>query len=233
MDIVYLVKECQTDEELTYSLRSLVNLPHGKVFLVGGCPGNIDKGKVIHCPIIQRNNKFQNTQNGLKYICKDNRLSEDFILMNDDFFILQPVKDPVAELNLCRGPIQEVLAENRRRNGFDNEYTVSMAQTDLFLRNLGYNAPLSYELHIPMVLNKKRFVGIFDLPNIESIKPGQQRSLYGNLYLTGSKVTKDVKVYFGQKELPTGKFLSTEDNSWPFVKEHLSKLFPDKSPYEL
>lgn len=57
MDIVYLVKECRINEELTYSLRSLVNLPHDKVFLVGGCPTNIDKTKITHIPTLQGNNK--------------------------------------------------------------------------------------------------------------------------------------------------------------------------------
>ena len=43
MDIVYLVKNSRTNDELTYSLRTLVNVPHDKVFLVGGCPDNIKK----------------------------------------------------------------------------------------------------------------------------------------------------------------------------------------------
>ena len=37
-DIVYFVKDTKINEELRYSLRSLKNFPHGKVWFYGGCP---------------------------------------------------------------------------------------------------------------------------------------------------------------------------------------------------
>jgi len=233
MDIVYLVKNSQTNEELTYSLRSLENIPHDKVFLVGGCPSNIDRGKIIYIPTLQGPNKYKNTTLGLKTVCEDSRLSEDFILMNDDFFILKNIQDPVGELNLCRGTIQEVLASMRAKFGTDTYYTVSMAQTDVFLQDLGYKHPLSYELHIPMVINKKSFLGLFLLNHIGSIQYGHYRSIYGNLYLKDSRVVKDVKVYRERMTKQSETFLSTEDNSWPLVRPEVEALFPVKSPYEL
>ena len=167
-------------------------------------------------------------------MCQDPELSENFILMNDDFFILKPIKDPISELNLCRGTIQEVLIELRKRNGDDTPYTVSMAQTQIFLQDLGYKEPLSYELHTPMVINKNSFLSIFSLPHIDSISAGHQRSIYGNLFLKNSKKIKDVKVYKNfQTDNTNETFLSTEDNSWPMVKPYIDRLFPNKSPYEL
>lgn len=234
MDIVYLVKNCVTNEELTYSLRSLSNLPHNHIFIVGGISANLNQSKVIYRPFLQGADKFANTTNGLKYICQDKYLSDDFILMNDDFFILKPIIDPVNELNLCRGTIQEVIAEMILRNGCDTPYTISMAQTDTFLKDLGYNIPLSYELHIPMVINKNKFLSMFSLKYIDTIKPGQQRSLYGNMFLKDSKKIKDVKIYKRYITEPgSDKFLSTADNSWPLVKPMLEKLFPTKSEYEI
>lgn len=230
MDIVYLVKNCYDNEELTYSLRSLANLPHDKVFMVGGCPKNIDKSKIIHIPVIQTGDRYKNTENGLKCACKDNRLSEDFILMNDDFFILKPIKDVFEELNLCRGSIKSVLEKIPQ----GTPYWSSMNQADIFLKDLGYSEPLSYELHIPMVINKTKFLGMFLLNYIGSISSGQQRSLYGNMFLRDSKVVGDVKVY-RDKFVPLGsdKFLSTEDTSWPRVKTYVEKLFPNKSEFEI
>ena len=233
MDIVYLVKNSPTNEELTYSMRSLENIPHDKVFLVGGCPSNIDRGKVIYIPTLQGPNKYKNTTLGLKTVCEDSRLSEDFILMNDDFFILKPIQFPVSELNLCRGTIQEVLASMRAKFGTDTYYTVSMAQTQAFLQDLGYSTPLSYELHIPMVINKKSFLGLFSLDYIGSIQFGHYRSIYGNLYLKDSKEVEDVKVYCDNMTRHSDKFLSTEDNSWPLIRPEVEALFPVKSPYEL
>ena len=153
--------------------------------------------------------------------------------MNDDFFILKPIQDPVSELNLCRGTISDVLAEIRSRIGVDTYYTISMAQTEVFLQDFGYNRPLSYELHIPMAMNKKTFLGLFLLNYIGSIQYGNYRSIYGNLYLKDSRVVKDVKIYRDYVPERNETFLSTEDNSWPLIRPEVEALFPGKSPYEL
>ena len=110
----------------------------------------------------------------------------------------------------------------------------SMAQTMVYLQDLGYKEPLSYELHTPMVINKNKFLSVFSAPYIKSIMPGHQRSLYGNMFLKDSKKIDDVKFYRDFVFNPgSDKFLSTEDNSWPIVKPKLEKLFPSKSEYEI
>ena len=234
MDVVYLLKNSQTNEELVYSLRSLVNIPHDKVFLVGGCPCEVNRDKVIYIPVIQGGNKYLNTSNSLKVICEDSRLYKEFILMNDDFFILKPIKEPVKELNLCRGLIKEVIAEMRERNNCCLTYLAQMRETEQFLLNLGYKQPLSYELHIPMVMDKEKVLGLFSRNYIHNAVTSHKRSIYGNVYLRDSKEIKDVKVY-ANMFLPLGsdKFLSTEDMSWPRVSTYIKRLFPSKSPYEI
>lgn len=234
MDVVYLLKNSQTNEELVYSLRSLVNIPHDKVFLVGGCPSEINREKVIYVPVIQGGNKYLNTSNSLKVICEDSRLSKEFILMNDDFFILKPIKEPKEELNLCRGTIKEVIAEMESRLNCCTTYLAQMRETLQFLSNLGYKQPLSYELHIPIVMDKEKILGLFSRNYINNAVTSHKRSIYGNVYLWDSKPIKDVKVY-ANMFLPLGsdKFLSTEDMSWPRVSTFIKKLFPSKSPYEL
>ena len=209
-------------------------MPHNQVFIVGGCPPNLNKSKLIHSPISQGNDRYENTTNSLKHICQDARLSDNFILMNDDFFILKPINNPETELNLYRGTIQEVINEIGHRYETGSPYLTGMKQTHIYLRDLGYNKPLSYELHTPMVLNKKRFLALFSLPYIETIRKGHIRSIYGNVYLKDSQEIRDVKVYRDfYTPLGSDKFLSTEDNSWPRIKQYVGTLFPDKCPYEL
>ena len=41
-DIVYFVKDTKTNEELKYSLRSLVNFPHKSVWFYGGGPRDLN-----------------------------------------------------------------------------------------------------------------------------------------------------------------------------------------------
>lgn len=44
-DIVYFVKESAKNEELRYSLRSLKNFPHGRVWFYGYCPSFLKPDK--------------------------------------------------------------------------------------------------------------------------------------------------------------------------------------------
>lgn len=233
MDVVYLVKNCIENEELTYSLRSLVNIPHDKVFIVGGCPHNVDKRKVTYISIPPTVTKYKTTTNNLKSVCLDSRLSSDFILMNDDFFILKPIKNPRKELNLCRGTIKDVLKEMSYRHSVDSQYMLGMKQAEIFLSDLGHPEPLSYELHIPMVMNKEKFLSIFQLPYIDSIKVLHKRTIYGNLFMKDSTKIRDVKVYRDFfTPIGSDKFLSTEDISFRRVKGFLTELFPKKSEFE-
>lgn len=233
MDVVYLVKDSYLNDELTYSIRSLVNIAHGKVFLVGGCPANINKDKIVHFPVIQSSSKYKNTTNNLKLICQNKELSDDFILMNDDFFILKPVT--TEDLKLCMGPIDKVLESYVYRYGEQgNPYVQGMRQTEIFLKDLGVQNPLSYELHVPMVMNKNKFLDMFSLPHVESIQVLHKRSLYGNLYCKGYKEINDVKVLYEYfQPLGSDKFLSTEDSSWRRVKPYINSLFPEKSDFEI
>lgn len=235
MDIVYLVKNCFQNEELTYSLRSLVNIPHDKVFIVGGCPFNINKTKIIHIPLCQTGTKYQNTTRNLETICLDKRLSEEFILMNDDFFILLPTEQPSVEFNLCRGFIKDVYEEYTQKYGdAGNAYIQGMRQTRLFLEDLGIKDPLSYELHIPIVMDKNKVLRAFSLPGIRSLKVLHKRSIYGNLFLEGSKVVADCKIRYKTEKIPTNsKFLSSADDTWKYVKPFIHSKFPVKSEYEL
>ena len=235
MDIVYLLKDTSKNEELVYSLRSLVNLPHDKVYLVGGCPLEINKERVTHIPTRQTNDKYKNTTTSIEVAARDPRISEDFILMNDDFFILQPIKDPEKELNLCRGPINEVLAEYTKRYGPDaNSYLIGMRQTNIYLQDLGVKEPLSYELHIPITMAKTNVLRLFQLPYLHSLQVIHKRTIYGNLFKNNSQQVEDVKVrrktYW---PIYNQKFLSTEDDSWQYVKPYIHSLFPGKGPYEI
>lgn len=235
MDIVYLLKDTLKNEELVYSLRGLENIPHDNVFLVGGCPSEINKSRVIHFQVKQTSNKYRNTTNGLKLICQDPRLSEEFILMNDDFFILKPIKDPEEELNLHKGTMDQAIEDYIRTYGpEENLYLLGMRQTKIFLEDHGIKNPLSYELHIPIKMSKKEVLCAFSLEHINTIPPGHIRTIYGNLFKKDPQFTEDVKVRRRVYcPIYNDKFLSTEDDTWGYVKPYVARLFPEKSPYEI
>ena len=238
MDILYTVKNTVQNEELLYSLRTLKNLPHDRIFIVGGCPKSINQDKIIYIPRKQSGTKYQNTTNNLKVACLDERLSNDFILMNDDFFILRPVENIVNELNCHIGTITSRIQRHIMKYGKPSKYCNGAEETRNFIRKItGDWEPLSYELHIPMVLNKEKFLKMFDLPGIEDISVLHKRTLYGNLYYKNSKEIPDVKclngALFDWHYAEERKFLSSSDDSWVFVRSYLIHRFPEKSEYEI
>jgi hypothetical protein len=234
MDIVYLLKESKENEELRYSLRSLKNMPHDKVFFVGGMPDFVNLDKVFHIPTLQDANRYKNTATGMLTACMCSKISDDFILMNDDFFIMTPIKDVKKEFNLHRGLLDDMILYYSNEFPFKDEYLSGLRETRELLRRLKIHGPLSYELHIPMVINKRDMVETFLIPGFMDMKAPMFRSLYGNLHLKDSQYTHDVKMDALHLELPDNPtFLSTSDSYFKTIKVFMNAIFPDKSEYEL
>lgn len=233
MDIVYTLRNHYDGEELRYSLRSLKNIPHDKVFFVGGCPRWAKN--IIHIPTEQKGTKYKNTTNNLITACNDPRISANFILMNDDFFILEQIKNPTKELNLYMGTVQSYIDKLKKRHPTGSAYIKGMEQTKGFLEGLGVSEPLSYELHIPFVLNKKKFLKMFELTGVKEIPCFHKRTVYGNLHLKGGTDTKDVKIFFNSGFVPNklGKFLSCDDMGFYTLHNFLLNKLPKKSVYEI
>lgn len=234
MDIVYPIKNCDICEELIYSLRSLSNLPHNKVFIVGGCPKCVNKEKVAHIPVWQGSNRYQNTTLSLIAACDDSRISDDFILFNDDFFVLEKIQNPTEELNLNMGSLYAQAERLIKKN--NTYYGKSLLKTAEFLRKkCGIKEPLSYELHTPFIFSKVKLKEIFCLDGFlenAALSVGK-RSIYGNLFCSGSKQISDVKVLNKSREIHTDKFLSCSDKGFALIKDFLANKFKTKSEYEV
>jgi len=220
MDIVYILKG--DSKELRYSLRSLQNIPHDKVFIVGGQPSGLDN--VIRIPVAQNSTKWENQKRNLVAACRSDELSDDFILFNDDFYVTQRVVNaPVFH----RGLLSDVYKGYASRH---DAYAVGMKTT---LKDLGPEA-LAYDaIHVPMVMNKDRVLGM-----IKSIPRGALiRSWYGNLYKIGGEFHEDAKVriHAPYQDLSDKDFVSTSNQSfkkdWP--GQWIKDQFLDPCRYEL
>lgn len=233
MDILYTLAENYDGAELRYSLRSLKNIPHERVFIVGGCPKWVKN--VIHIPATQSGTKYKNTTENLKIACNDTRLSEDFIFFNDDFFVIKTIKDPVKELNIYMGTVQSIIDALYKWHPFGSAYIRGMEETRVLLCELGKQEPLSYELHIPCIFNKYNYLKMFDIEGVKDINCLHKRTLYGNLYRTGGKYMQDVKVLTRHKfdTAKVDKFLSCSNAAFDKVSAYLGGKFPEKSPYEI
>jgi hypothetical protein len=219
---VYLCRPGERNEELRYSLRSLRNLPHDRVWIAGGWP------RWVRTETLKANrlgSKYRLTTNNLRAAAEHPEVSDRFIVMNDDFFVMRPIASVPP---LHRGPITP---ETMKRD----RYTRSMDELVAYLRGFGFKHPLSYELHIPMVMSKRKVLQMFDLDCPPIALDRYKRSLYGNIYGVGGTLTRDCKVKARREEFRReALFLSTNDvtfNSEP-VGAFIRETFPDPSPYE-
>lgn len=233
MDIVYPIKRTKDNKELVYSLRSLENIEYDNVFIIGELP-NFQIFNIAFLPTQQFDSRYEATTNNIKVACQCSDLSEDFILMNDDFFFLQQTK--IEELNLDRGSLKEQVQFYHKNHNPLTRYDRLVEQTYLYYKELGYSDPRSFELHCPMIINKKKFLSILPLFKSESLHCCK-RTVYGNEFIKDSKTIEDVKILSNivtkEDDWDKMKFISTSENMFKTVEPFLLKKFPNKSKFEI
>jgi hypothetical protein len=228
-DFVYI---CRTgdNEELRYSIRSVLKIfPEAIIWVVGGKPswyvGN-------YIGVGQDQDKYTNALNNLKAICESTEISESFILMNDDFFILKSFN---LEESFHGGYL---INKINRYSGTtrSSKYTMKLDTTYKSLAKKGIEDILDYELHVPMAMEKNKLNEI-----ITKYPTLLWRSMYGNMYnLKGTEI-KDVKFY--SNPLHNSKasqitedsiFISTQDESFKHLYATTFKhIFSEPSSLEL
>lgn len=210
MDVVFPVRPGDENEELRCSLRSIAaHLPHGRVWLAGHRPAWCS-AEVGHIPVAQAGSKWANSRANRLAACRDADVSEAFVLMNDDFFVMQPVDElPV----LHRGPVTQVL--RGYHPGARTPYVAGMRATADWLRRRGVEEPISYELHAPMAVTKTGLAEVLALAEASGIEAPHVRTMFGNLHAVGGEQAADVKVH-ALDETPDDDavFVSTTDASF-------------------
>lgn len=230
MDIVYVVKDSAYNDELKYSLRSVEkNFPHNRVWFYGGKPLGLHPDKQV---LVNQTGptKWDNVRGMMINIAENDEITEDFVLFNDDFFVMRPVKT----LPAYRYKSMESLCEwVEEQDGLTraSTYTKNIREVAKDLEKAGLPTH-NFILHLPIAINRKKFLEILKrFPDTKS-----PRSVYGNAYLVkNSVVRKDVKI-FRSKDMPPkdADYISTED--YVFKNGKVGVLirgaFPDKSKWE-
>lgn len=231
MDVLYPVKKHENNDELRYSLRSLKNLPHDKVFFAGFKPSWVND-KVLHIPVDQGSleNKYVKSIGNLIAALEDERLSDDFILMNDDFFILQPINYMPT---LHRGYLIDMANDYYKKHSA-SPYTQGLLATLKRLQHIGIENPLSYELHVPMVFNKAKLRETLEIS--KELGGFGKRTIYGNLNKLGGDYFDDVKYTNARRPIfPDMPFISTDEGSFMYhpVGDYIRMMFREQSEYEI
>lgn len=228
-DIVYPVRPGDVNEELRYSLRSLeTHYPdHGQVWVVGHCPPWLTGVEVIpggNASANPRSNVYRN----ILAACQHGDVAEDVLVFNDDFFLTAPVEEFVVGY---RCSLAEHLRLPRLRMNPQSWWRESLTTTQVCLQAVGYEDPLSYELHVPLPIRKSAMCETLErFAAITPDNPPQWRSLYGNLHVTDPVKMSDSKVF---RNAPVrSPFHSTTDLSWRHFRAAFAARFPTPSRYE-
>jgi hypothetical protein len=227
-DIVVPVREGAVNEQLRYALRSwAAHLPHGRVWVVGHRLPWLHG--VRHIPTRQTGKtKYANTTAAVRLACEHAEVSERFLLCNDDMFVMQRQESmPV----LHRGPVRQVEAYYASRSS--GAYLRGMRETRELLERLGHPDPLSYELHVPLPVDKEGMLQALDAG--KGLDVVHKRTLYGVMAGLGGERIEDVKVLHRGPRFPAGSpFLSTMPDSFSrgLVGQHIRRAFPAPCRYE-
>ena len=228
MDVVYICRSGD-NEELRYSIRSAVkNLKFDNLWVVGGKP---DWYTGNYLEVLQNKSKYTNARNNLRAICNSSQISSSFILMNDDFYVINKV-DSVPYMH--GGKLSKKISLYQELTG-KTRYVLMLKKTFANLsRRLG-NDILDYELHVPMIMEKEKLLRVIEVPDF-------WRSRYGNMFSVGGVEIEDVKVYSSgglvkkssSQDMFKYDYLSSNDDSFEVIKEKVLNLyFTDKTIYEL
>lgn len=197
MDIVYVFSLDRSNwrgQELVYSLRSLMQ--YGKnfdrIFIIGKLPYNLQEDKKRLFCIPEEDNKFyfgnRNIANKLLSVSERKEISDNFIMFNDDYFLTK-------EIDFKKLPYyyQYDLSEKIKNRREQDLYYRAMKNTYLHLTKLGLPT-LHFDIHYPIVYNKKLIKEIINSVNWESNGGYVIKSLYCNTLKIEGIYKEDVKI---------------------------------------
>lgn len=212
------------DNELRFSLRSLELYGRnvGTVYILGERPDWLRN--VLHLPYADLyDRKCDNTWYKMKRFCEVHR--QPFVLMNDDFFLLQHT-DMAALPYYYDGSISSLLGIYKRESKYKDAQTATLA----VLEKSGYPT-LNFAVHYPMIVEPVQMTNTWELfgkaPGISF------RNLYGNaVNHKRAMPMKDVKIKQAGEEQGLPAFSISDAFLTPEGKHCLQTHYPMPSAYE-
>ena len=214
--------------ELKFALRGIQKYLKGlgKVFVIGECPDYLQN--IIHIPHEddpRSRFKERNVANKMIAACKDQRISENFLMWHDDHFLLQ-------ELQAGTFP----LVHHGKINPGPGQYGETKKNTmALFGGDIN-----DHDSHCPILLNKKKFLNTipkidwskwygYCLKTVYCIQNGIKAEYYPDLKIRHANSADEIRGAIAGR-----KWFSIGDRCWKggYMKEVLEELYPEKSKWE-
>lgn len=239
MDVAYPLRHKRPGryDPLVWSLRSLVHIPHDRVFLAGGFAKEVDPTKVIHIPVADYGEKWTNAAANLRAVLESD-ISEDFIWMNDDFFFHQDMKTvPLYHRETIGETWERLGGDGRPKGSFEHQnFVAGMLSQVRVLRDWGFSDDTpNCDLHVPIVLNKTRLKEVLDYVKASHPKHpvGHFRALYG-AGLSSERLADPKIKKIDRMPSPSWPFISSNEGSFRSgaVGKYVRFRYWQPSPYE-
>ena len=209
LDLVYYYVKTPSDE-LKYSIRSACeNLNVNRIFLVGDKPSwfkESDRAIYVQSTInIGTNGLGSIPILHLANLLKSGKCPDEFLLMNDDFFIMDKVENWVDYYR-----DEDDYAQKARKN---HSFHLRTLRSLTFVNNSDGH---KYNLHAPMKIEKKNLIILIKIWAALPKRDIDFRTFYGNMFTKSDVSIRDNKITTDDFQLST--FISTNDGAFSNLK---------------
>jgi hypothetical protein len=209
-------------KELDYSIKSVRRFaPHiTDIFTVGS-----SHPLAINIPFDETQHPAVNIWEKIFLACHDERVTDNFLCLSDDHYLLQPA--PIEYPNYYAYNISEYPLRATGIKNFEHPYYRLVRRTRELLGDC-----LFYNIHAPFVVNKQRFIDVFN--KYESEIYTDVGILVKTTYLHGSQNNAQLADYKTKQNEPFESIkahckarpvFSTNDDISEGAKDYLIELF--------
>jgi hypothetical protein len=243
LDVVYLLGtgSIWDNNEIKYSLRSLQKYAKGirNIYIIGEKPDFLDYSQVKHFPFEETSKRGnQNIAEKVYFASTIEELSDNFIFINDDHFLLKPTQLDEIPYYAKNKTLRESVHPEQRFHW----YPRILINTDKVLSSQGYST-YHFDVHTPIVYNKQKFQEVY-LHFKSEIETGAGmvvKSMYSNYFGIQPIPYNDCKI---NKEVSYSRLTPYLEDKFVFsigdeilrngeFKQWMVDNYPNKSKFEL
>lgn len=226
-DIVIPLKDQPSrwqDNELRYALRSIEKYltGHGNIYIIGKKRTWLNNVTFIECK--DEGAKADRIFNKILKAAKDERVSDPFLYMNDDHYLLKPLD--IKEIKYWKyGTMRDVA------NKAQGNYLKRVLRCDRFFRLKGWQTT-NFDIHVPILFEKEKFKSLEQDDYII-------KSHYCNKFGIEGEDMEDILFHSPKKKqeiydrIEGRLFMSVNDSGLnETMKGFLNELYPQQSNYE-
>jgi len=235
IDWVIAVRRGEANEELRFSTRSVAANVCGvrNLVIAGYRPDWLAGARHIDVPQ-DAGEKYTNAVRIWRAVANESTLSDQIVVAHDDLFVMEPTD--VADLvPRYRGRLIAHI-DRIRAEGTQTVWRQSLERTRTWLRVQGHTRPLSYAVHVPVLVDRRQLAETYMRLGDDAVRRNimtVHAALHG---IVGRPIAGDVKVsgVLDTKPWRTLPLLSTSDGSFSNhpVGDRIRRAFPEPSPWE-